>query len=129
MGPSPVQPSTRLLKPKICRFPAKGIRVTSFWSPGSKRIALPAGISSRFPKDASRSKARAAIGFEEVIVGTDLDRTVSRVLHLQLDRGPARVEFEIALGGDDAADDRLVVLLSHRFASVCLGHGMQRRVI
>ena len=42
-------PSARLLPPHIICFPAIGTNSTVFVSPGSKRTAVPAGISNRCP--------------------------------------------------------------------------------
>lgn len=50
----PLKPTTRLV-------PANGTRLTSRLSPGSNRIAVPAGMSKRLPRALSRSNWSAAL--------------------------------------------------------------------
>ena len=49
------------LKPKTTRAPAIGTSWTSRVWPGSKRTAVPAGMSSRKPRALSRSNVSAAL--------------------------------------------------------------------
>ena len=51
--------------------------------PGSKRTAVPAAMSSRMPRAASRSKRSAVVGLGEVVVRADLDRPVAGVGDLE----------------------------------------------
>jgi hypothetical protein len=71
-------PLTRLLSPWISRFPAKATKGTSRVSPGSKRTAVPAGMSRRNPR-AARGRRRARVGFREMEMAADLDRAVAGV--------------------------------------------------
>src|SRR5581483_7715516 len=52
-------PIMRCWKPNTRRLPANGTRLTSRVWPGSKRTAVPAGMSSRHPRAMLRSNCRA----------------------------------------------------------------------
>src|SRR5690606_140778 len=54
-------PVTRPLKPKMRRAPPIGTSRTSRAWPGSNRIAVPAAMSRRMPRAASRSKSSASL--------------------------------------------------------------------
>ena len=59
--------------------PASRRGVTVFVSPGSKRTAVPAGMSRRMPSARARSNVERAVGLGERIVAADLDRAVAAV--------------------------------------------------
>jgi hypothetical protein len=61
LGSPSTLPSVRPFIPLTQRFPAIATRSTVRRSPGSNRTAVPAGMSSRVPKAASRSNSRAAL--------------------------------------------------------------------
>ena len=82
------------------RLPAKATSRTSRVWPGSKRTAVPAGMSRRKPRAAARSKLSAGVGFVEMVVGADLDRAVAGVGDDERHRLAADVEFEFARFGE-----------------------------
>jgi len=57
--PAVAAPSTTSSKPKMRFIPPISTRSTSFSSPGSNRMELPAGTSNRMPNASVRSKSRA----------------------------------------------------------------------
>ncbi len=73
----------RAARPSATRSTARSI-------PGSKRTDVPAGIASRHPRAATRSKSQRGIRLGEVVVRADLDRPIAGVDDLDGARSAGR---------------------------------------
>ena len=101
--PGVTGPLAHPLPPRMTRAPAIATSVTVFVSPGSKRTAVPAGISSRMPYGGRPIEAQGTIGLDEVIVTADLNRPVASIGDRQFDRRPSGVELDLAFPAQDTS--------------------------